>query len=243
MSTLTDLKNQAVSAVKQSDWQAAVELNQHILEISPEDVSAMNRLAIAHVQLKDTQTAKKILHTVLELDKNNKIALKNLDKINKNKLCIAPAFSRQNFIEEPGKTKTVALFRLAGKNVLESIAAGQLCDLKIKNRYISVEVGGIYIGALPEDISFRLAKLITDGNTYACFVRSCDTKNCEVYLRETFRSEKNQHVHSFMPSKLNLNPLSDIDEVVALEENIPIEIIETDTDSERTLDDFDNNDD
>ncbi|GIK83514.1 MAG: hypothetical protein BroJett025_01360 [Patescibacteria group bacterium] len=237
MSLQTDLRNLAIKDAKNGDWDQAVEHNLQILELTPENTNALNRLGIAYVQLGKTKDAKQAFTTVLELDKNNKIAAKHLEKLENNQACIAPSFSKSHFIEEPGKTKTVPLFRLAGKNVLDTVSVGKECQLIIKNRFISVEIDGKYIGALPEDLSFRLTKLINAGNTYDCLIRSCNPKNCDVFLKETFQSEKNVGTHSFPPSKMSLNPLSDLDEAVILEENIPVEIVETDTDTERTFED------
>lgn len=239
--TQTELKNQAIVAAKNGDWQKALEINLALLEHHPEDVLALNRVAIAYTQLNSINLAKETLKKILVIDKNNKIALKTLSKLDKNQGCVAPSFSRQHFIEEPGKTKTISLFRLAGKNVLEKVSIGKECELKIKNRYISAEVDGVYIGALPEDVSFRIAKLIADGNEYSCFVRSCTTNSCEVYVKETFRSEKNAQIHSFPPAK-NASSFSEMDDILNLEENIPVEIVDTDNDSERSLEEMDSSD-
>ena len=236
MSVQADLRNLAIKDAKNGDWEQAVEHNLQILEINPESTNALNRLGVAYVQLGKLKKAKGSFLKVLELDKNNKIANKHYEKLKNNQACNAPSFSTGNFIEEPGKTKTVTLFRLAGKNILDAVTVGKECELKMKNRFISVEVDGNYIGALPEDLSFRLTKFMKSGNTYKCLVRSCSQKNCEVFLKETKKSAKNAGTHSFPPSKMALNPLSELDEAVVLEENIPVEIVETDNDTEKTLD-------
>jgi tetratricopeptide (TPR) repeat protein len=236
MSTQSDLRDMAIRAAKDSNWEDAVNYNSQIVDLNPEDTNAMNRLAIAHVQLKNIKKAKKIFKEVLEIDKNNKIAKKHLDKLQNNLSCIPPLFVKKHFIEEPGKTKVVPLYRLSGKNILDQLSVGKECELIIKNRYISVEIDGQYIGALPEDLSFRLTRLIKSGNEYLCLIRSCSNKDCEVYLREIKQSAKNKGTHSFPTSKISLNPLSEVEEKGVLEENIPVEIVETDTDEEHTFD-------
>lgn len=238
MTAQTDLRDLAIKDAKNGDWPLAIEHNSQLLELNPHNTNALNRLGIAYVQCKEIKKAKQCFEEVLVLDRNNKIAKKHLDKLNKNQDCVPPSFSNQHFIEEPGKTKTVSLFRLAGKNVLETISVGKECELVIKSRYISVELANKYIGALPEDLSFRLTKLIKNGNKYLCIIRSCSTKECEVYLKETFQSPNNKGTHSFPPNKLTLNSLSDAEDQIILEENIPVEIIETDTDTERTFDEM-----
>ncbi len=233
------LRRKAIDAAKTANWQLAVELNQQILSQYPEDVSALNRLGVAYVQLKNIKKATKAFKDVLKLDKTNIIAKKHLSKIEKNQDLSAPSFTQQHFIEEPGKTKIIELRRLANKQTLEKLHVGAPCELKLKNRYISIEVNGNYVGALPEDVSFRLGKLIQGGNQYNCSIRSSNGKNCSVYIKETYRSSKNFGIQSFPSNKGAMSQLDDVDESYLLKEEIPIEIVETDRDVEKSFDDVD----
>lgn len=233
---------QAINAAKDSNWPMAIECNQAILDQNPNDVGALNRMAVAHLQLKDVKKAKSMFKRVLEIDKSNSIAKKNLARLDNNQATVVPTFSREDFIEEPGKTKTVELHRLAGKNVLDSLAIGMECDLKPKNRYISVETSGNYIGALPEDISFRLAKLIETGNTYFCCIRSFSASHCSIYIKELSRSVENENVHSFPISKNSLAAINDVDDHLLLEDDIPVQIVDSDSDVEKSLDEIEPDD-
>ena len=58
---------------------------------------------------------------------------------------------QENFIEEPGKTKTIALCRIADPSILTTISVGTPCTLIVKQHRISVETeqGNIYVGSLP----------------------------------------------------------------------------------------------
>lgn len=238
MSIQVNLRNLAIKKAKAGEWKEAIKVNEELLEINPENTNALNRIGVAYIQLKKLTKAKRYFKQVLELDVNDRIAKKHLERLkNKTATNNCLSFVKQHFIEEPGKTKTVQLLRLAGKPVLECISVGQECSLKIKNRYISVESNDKYLGSLPEDLSFRLSKLIKSGNEYSCLVRSCSDKQCCIYLKETKQSEQNKGTHSFPPRDIALNPLSEIDEAIVMEENIPVEIIQTDSDFERTLDD------
>lgn len=228
--------SQAIAAAKDQNWSAAIECNKAILDHNPNEVGAWNRLGIAYSQLGNQKAAKSAFQKVLDIDKSNPIARKNLDKIKNNQTLTVPTFARQDFIEEPGKTKTVELHRLAGKNVLDSLTVGTECELKPKNRYISVETNGTYIGALPEDISFRLAKLIDTGNKYYCCIRSFSASHCSVYIKELSRSEKNKDVNSFPAAKMSNSSLGDLDDLL-LDDEIPIEVVDSDTDVERTIED------
>lgn len=230
--TVHTLQQQAIQAAKKLDWSKAIELNQHILQLEPRNVSAFNRLGIAQLQAGTKKAAREAFKTVLEIDKHNIIAKKNLAKLKNNKA--EPTGFSAHFIEEPGKTKITALHRVTGKDKLEQLSIGQMCSLIPKKRYISVEVDGDYIGALAEDISFRLSKLIDQGNTYKCQVKSVDISNCEcwVFLKETFQSEQNIGVTSFPSSKNNAANLIDIPDEMLEEEHIPVVMINTDDDDE-----------
>jgi tetratricopeptide (TPR) repeat protein len=224
MNTHAHLRHLAISAAKNADWQAAVNYNTDLLTQKPDDAGAWNRLGIAHLQLKQSKEAQTAFKKALEIDRNNPIAQKHLQKLKSNQAINAPSFAFRPFIEEPGKTKTVELHRLAGKQALDTLSVGQDCELIIKKRYISVEANGQYIGALPEDLSFRLAKLIERGNVYSCTIRSCNSKSCMVFLRETSRSIQNSEIHSFPLTKSSLSSHSDLDDRFLLDEDIPVEM-------------------
>lgn len=229
--------SQAIAAAKDQNWSAAVDYNQAIIEQNSNDVGAWNRLGVAYSQLANHKAAKTAFQKVLDIDKSNPIARKNLAKLKNNQLPSVPTFATQDFIEEPGKTKTVELHRLAGKNVLDNLAVGAECNLIPKNRYISVEIKGIYIGALPEDISFRLAKLIETGNVYYCCVRSFSANHCNVYIKELSRAPINKEVNSFPANKTTAAGLNDLDDLL-LDDEIPVEVVDSDTDVERTIEEI-----
>jgi hypothetical protein len=200
---ISKLQALAIAAAKASDWQKAMTLNQEILSAQPQDIAALNRLGMSLLQTGEPKQAKEAFSKVLEIDKTNSIAKKQLERIKSNHLPPTPAFNKTYFIEEPGRTKIAELHRLSGKQVLDTLSVGMNCILKLKNRYISVETeNGAHIGALPEDLSFRLAKLIQTGNTYHCSVHSCSNNQCSVYLKELTRSEQNKDVHSFPTAKM-----------------------------------------
>ena len=235
MSTATTLQNQAIQAAKNQDWAAAASLNQQIIDQDATDLGALNRLGVSYAQMGELKKAKQAFEQVLTYDKSNTIAKKHLSKLSSNQSLSAPAFSKVHFIEEPGKTKIAELHRLAGKQVLDGLAVGKECELKTKNRYVSVECDNTYIGALPEDLSFRLCKLLNTGNTYECYVHSITSNSCQVYIRELARAAQNVDTHSFPPVKNHLAAINDIDEeLLLLEEDIPVEVVETDRDLAET---------
>lgn len=237
MQTISQLKQKAIKAAKTGDWDTALTINQSILEQKPTDSAALNRMGIAYLQLGQKKLAKQAFESVLARDKTNLIAQKQLTKLKKRGATEKPTFSQHSFIEEPGKTASVELHRLAGKKVLESISPGQTCALKPKSRYVSVlDESGAYVGALPEDISFRLCKLLDGGNTYLCRFQSVSPKHCAVFIEETHRDPKNANTVSF-PATKAANHLP-VDDSILIGEQIPLQIVETDDDNERTFDDL-----
>jgi tetratricopeptide (TPR) repeat protein len=212
------LQQQAIDAAKRQDWAAAIEANLSIISTQPQDTGAHNRLGVAYLQLGKSSEAKKQFEAVLETDKSNSIARKHLMRLKNNQKIAPPSFSTIQFIEESGKSKILELHRLAGKQVLETLSVGKPCELKIKSRYISIECDGTYVGALPEDVSFRLSKLITQGNLYEGYVYSFSPSGVSVYLKETFRCKECEDQPSFPLTRNTMAPINDIDEELLLDE-------------------------
>lgn len=236
------LQLQAIQAAKNGDWKTALTKNQELLSLNPNDIGALNRSAIAYLQLNQEKEAKKLLEKVISLDKSNQIARKHLNNIKNKKRAKKPSFSSEQFIEEPGVTKIVELYRLANKQVLQNLDVGQSCSLIPKNRYISVEtIEGEYIGAIPEDLSYRLTKLIKRGNVYEALIHSASDKECHLYIKEKKRSKKNEYINSFPLNRTAITAINDVDERFLLEENIPVAIVSTDEDNEKSIEDIDSN--
>jgi hypothetical protein len=228
MSQLKQLEAQAVSAAKNSAWDEAVAANQAILEIVPKDISALNRLGFAYLQLQKVRLASRSFQAVLKLEKSNPIALKQLANI-KQKTISAPEFNSQNFVEEPSKSKIVSLHRLASKQALEKLSVGQELALKLKSRFISIETKDkTYLGSLPEDISLHLSGLVQKGNQYLVLLHSCSKKHCSVFIKETHQSPANRHHHSFAS---NYHPDKDEavgEDLLLLADDVPFNITNED---------------
>jgi tetratricopeptide (TPR) repeat protein len=234
------LQLQAVKAAKNLDWPSAISINQEIIELDEQNIGAFNRLGVSYLQTKKPRLAKKAFEQALEVDNSNPIAKKHLERIKKKQTTKAPLFSKEHFIEEPGKTKIVDLHRLASKSVLKDLSVSQTCQLKPKNRYLSVVLDdNTYIGALPDDLSFQLSKLIKRNNTYSCYIYSVTDKKCRVYIKEEERSKDNRNINSFSLTKnqSSIGAINDVDERFLLENDIPVSIVETDKDDVKALKD------
>ena len=232
MSTTQNLENTAITAAKKGDWAQAITVNQEILDSSPQSIPALNRLGFAYLQLGKLRQAESTFKEVLTLEKHNLIAQKQLENI-KNKTITTPQFQAQNFVEEPSKSKIIALNRLASKQVLLSLHVGQELVLRPKNRFISiVTLYKIYIGSMPEDISLRLSQLISTGNRYLCQLHSSSGNSCNVFVREVYQSPENRHQLSFASvyqAEIDENIGADL---LLLADDVPMNIVQDDSDSD-----------
>lgn len=205
------LEQKAIEAALAGDWQEAVKLNLEILKQTPNDIEALNRLALAYLELGKIALAKKNYHKVLSLDPSNPIALKNLEKIPKGKVSkrqvgekTSFAISPDIFLEEPGKTKTVTLINLADKKILSQLALGETLNLLPREKSISITNSqGVYLGRIPDDLSRRLVGFIKRGNRYQAFVKSATSSELKIFIKEIFRSQKFTNQPSFPPEELS----------------------------------------
>lgn len=247
MKNIVPLQKRAIEAAKTEDWQLAEDLNQEIIKEDANNIGALNRLALAQMQLGKVSDAKKNLSQVLKLDKHNKIAIKNLAQAKKKQKGKVVRFSQgSSYIEEPGKAKIVNLIRITDKKILNKISVGQACQLDAGKAYISVvtDEDGQYIGTLPRDVSQRIIKLINSGNKYKCTIHSieADKTECSVHVQETHVSSVNQGVTSFPVSSVQADYQDP--EILSLEHklknDLPVEFFdenEDETDKLSKLDD------
>jgi tetratricopeptide (TPR) repeat protein len=61
MKNLSPLTKKAIEAAHQQNWTQAIEINEEILKEKPQEIGALNRLALARMQLGHIQIAEKIL--------------------------------------------------------------------------------------------------------------------------------------------------------------------------------------
>src|SRR3989344_7973707 len=75
------LKNQAIQTALSGDWQNAIVLNKNLIKENPNDIDALNRLALAYIIVGKTKDAKSIYQKVIKLDPLNPIAQRSLNKL------------------------------------------------------------------------------------------------------------------------------------------------------------------
>ena len=185
---------EAISLAMQSRWQEAVTVNQSILELFSTDIDAYNRLGRAFMELGEFAKAKDAYSRGLELDPDNAIAQKNLQrlsllstskvKVKEERREVSPDL----FIGEMGKAGVVNLQNLAPGEVLASMAAGNQVYLKVRGQQLIVEnEEGEYLGLVEPPHGFRLARLIEGGNKYTAAIVNIDNSTARVIIREVFQ--------------------------------------------------------
>ncbi|KKS36690.1 MAG: hypothetical protein UX38_C0012G0008 [Microgenomates group bacterium GW2011_GWC1_46_16] len=196
---MNNLSQQAVDYALSNNWELAVETNLEILDLEPNNIAALNRLARAYTELGQKDSAESVYQKVLSLDKYNSVALKNLRVLPHQKVsCVANPLSREDFIEESGLTKTVFLIKVASRELLLSLCCKEIFYLTPKSRLISVtSADGTYIGSFPDDLSLRLKWLLTHGYSYTVCLKNASDNSVCVFLRELKRPTRKTALPSF----------------------------------------------
>lgn len=240
MKNFTALSKKAIQAAKNKDWDQAVDINLSILEEDDQNIDALNRLALAYMQQSHPRLARQALKQVLDIDKHNKIAQKNLKKV-RDKQPSQIDFNQNQFIEEPGKAKNIELVRVSTDDELTDVGVGQSCQLDPKNEYVSVSTTqGQYLGLIPQHVSQRLIQLIDSGNSYETTVKVCKPEKCVIHVKEKAVSAQNSGITSFPTSPGDRSYSSKMIDEYKVEDNVPLDIVDTDTDEETMERSFNN---
>lgn len=196
----------AISAALSQDWKEAIRINTSLLKKDTYNIDALNRLGFAHLKSGQITRAKRIFQKVIKIDPYNQISLKNLKRLGNLKKKNLSGEKRQTisplfFLEEPGKTKIASLINLAPSQILSGISPGQEVYLKAKNHVVEIrDEKHQYVGALPDDLSFRLIRLLTSGNRYQVVVKGTAKNALTVLIREVYRGKRYREHPSFAPS-------------------------------------------
>lgn len=213
MNSLLVLQGRAVRAAQDERWEEAVKFNQEIIDLDDTNIGAYNRLGFAYLQLGQTSDAKKAYECVLKKDPANAVARKYWQSLQKKQpLRLPKALKHNDFIDEPGKTRSVHLVRLAGNDRLNQTSIGDDCKLDLKKTRIGVMCDGNYIGTLPDDLFLRLHPLLEAGNTYQVRIQSLRNNQVVVFLRELTRAPSVANTPSFpVDNSLLAQPIMSLD--------------------------------
>ncbi|MDO8451880.1 MAG: tetratricopeptide repeat protein [bacterium] len=196
----------AIHAALAQDWENAVKINTTLTKKSDKDIDSLNRLGFAYFKLGQLEKAKRCYTKVLSIDRYNQIALKNMKRLTSGKK-VAAAIGAEGrlsplmFLEDPGKTKIVSCVNPAPSRVLSVVSCGQEVFLKVKKHTVEVrDSNDAYLGALPDDVSFKLIKYTAAGNRYLAVVKSAGSTTLTVFIRELSRGKRFFNQPSFVSS-------------------------------------------
>mgnify|MGYP006288573887 CR=1 FL=1 len=208
---ISDLNHQAIKAALKQDWDRAVALNQHILQLNSGHIPGLNRLAKAYEKTGQIQQAKQTYQKVLKHDQYNNIAhsnLKRLRSINSSHTPSSTLSGDFSFIEEPGKTKTIWLTKVVTK-LLPQLENSQRVKLEANRHRIAVLTqDDEHLGYLPDDLSAYLARLLRLGSKFEAAVKKIDDQDVQIFIKETRRSKRLKGLPAFTgDSSKNLSAL------------------------------------
>ena len=185
---------QAVSLAMQSRWVEAAELNEQIIEASPKDVEAHNRLGKALMELGRFDEAREAYNHTLRLDPTNTIAQKNLGRLDKLAEEAGPVdlptgpVDPSLFIAETGRSTVTSLIDLPPPEVLAKMNAGDVLTIDAQDQAVSLlNAAGEGVGKVEPKLRQRLVRLLGMGNQYSAIVTSVDESALRVIIRETYR--------------------------------------------------------
>lgn len=211
--TRRQLVEDARRASLEGRWDEAVELNQQIVERSPRDAEAHNRLGRAYLALDRVPTAIEAYASALRADPANMIARRNLQRLetlrNRSKaedettsaeIESATAVMPRTavFIEEVGKTWVDELVNPIATDELAEILPGAQLQLEVEGeRLVIKRLDGRRIGEIEAKSAERVIRLIASGNRYEVYALGLSTQSLRVILREVYRDPSQGTTISF----------------------------------------------
>lgn len=190
------LEEQARELASQGNWAEAIEVNKQLIERSPKDVAAFNRLGKAYFELHRYRSAYEAYTTAATLDPANVIAQRNISRIEPLKEIeedgdveslqqeVRPGI----FIEEVGKTYVDDLVNVADQEVLTELSSGNKLEIQVSGDDVTVvDQRGRHIGQVEPRLAKRLIELLDAGNRYEVYVTSNSGQSVRVIIREVYR--------------------------------------------------------
>lgn len=199
---------EAIDLAMRAKWHDAVEVNQQLIQLFPDDVDSYNRLGRAYLELGKYSASREAYRRAQEIDPYNAIAARNLRRLNDLRDADSDevetdTFEPNHFIEEIGKAGVVALFDLAQKEDRAKIVAGDKVSLKVEGAALVVYYKGLYLGKVDSKYAQRLIRLIIGGNQYSASIVKSAADSMTVMIRETYQDPSQAGKLSFPPKGMD----------------------------------------
>ena len=214
------LQEQAVRAALEAQWDDAIEINKEIVERSPKDAEAFNRLGRAHLALGQYDDARDAYGRALKADPANLIARRNLQRLDtRRRAGVSDAVADLGgdesgavrtttlprtsvFIEVVGKTWVDELVNPAAAELLADIPPGEQLLLVIEGDRLSVHRSdngepGSLVGVIEAKTAERMIGLAERGNRYEVYALGLSGQSLRVILREVHHDPSLGNIVSF----------------------------------------------
>jgi tetratricopeptide (TPR) repeat protein len=190
-------------------WQEAVEVNKKLLERTPRDAEAQNRLGRALLELSDQAGALEAYTAALKIDPANIIARRNLQRLDLLRHQTASKKKKTDdtsheiprtyvFIEEVGKTWVDEVVNPVSMQELADVSSGEQLELTVKGKRLFVSRhGGKRLGEVEAKTAERLIELMGKGNRYEAYALGISSKSLRIILREVYRDNAKTNIVSF----------------------------------------------
>lgn len=206
------LQDRAVELAAKNRWAEAIEVNRQIIEIE-EDADGYNRLGKAYFETGKLAEARDAYQHALRLTPSNRIARKNLDRIEEllqqSASVVVPDRSTRQivdlrlFITETGRTAISTLIDVPPGPAVDAIVTGEKVELRLEGRNVVVyDAENHMIGRVEPKLAQRLSELMAGGNRYAAAIAFTDGRQIRVLIRETYQDPSQRGRVSF-PGKLS----------------------------------------
>lgn len=215
------LPERAIALAMENRWSEAADINRKIIELYPNDADAYNRLGKALLEMGRYRDALATYKRAVELDPNNMIAKKNVDRLahlankiaeptripnaaSQPRLAESARIKPTMFIEETGKTGITNLVSLGPSDFLIEVTAGDNVELRANENKLEVyDDDGQYVGQVEPKLAKRLLGLIATGNRYTAAVTTAGQIAISIIIRETYQHPGNRGKFSFPPKALS----------------------------------------
>jgi tetratricopeptide (TPR) repeat protein len=215
------LPERAIALAMQNRWSEAADINRKIIELYPNDADAYNRLGKALLEMGRYRDALATYKRAIELDPNNMIAKKNVERLagladkapaasnghdngkSEEKPSETARINPNMFIEETGKTGLTNLIKLGDPALLLKLTPGDTVELRVNDTALEVyDEAGQYVGTVEPRLSKRLIELMQGGNRYTAAVTTASESTITVIIRETYQHPSQRGKLSFPPKSL-----------------------------------------
>ena len=197
--TKRQMVEDARAAAIEGRWDEAIELNQRLIERSPKDAAAHNRLGRALLAKNRYSAAIESYSNALRSDPANMIARRNLqrlellrhrpsdDDIEGVSSLVAATPRTTVFIEEIGKTWVDELVNPVGMEDLVEVTSGQQLQFDIADgRVYIARPDGRRLGEIEQRTAQRVIELMEQGNRLEVYALGITPQSLRVIMREVY---------------------------------------------------------